>query len=399
MASESEVAEYGPTERRAAACGALMLIGTIHMTPSLTEGACEQVLEECVEQMILAEELGYYAAWVTEHHFASFPQYRPYGCDSGDFVAYDTVPDALALLYWVAARTSRIRLGTGVTCLPYQHPFQVAEKAAVLDNLSGGRVELGVGRGGGWREPAAFGSVLDEAASRRRFGEQVDVILRAWSDQWFHHAGEFYNLPEVRVTPPPLQKPHPPLYLACTSAASYEQAATRGLPYAGVSAAHSRAALAALKPAHKRYLELAESSGHDMTRARFPQTLIMYCGESDAEAVETMRTHLTTFKLIAEGHYEGSRGRFQRGDQQGKAEVERAVNSQLEHNIIGGTDTCIERLEAARAVSGVNYLLAIVNPGGVPHQKVLKSMKRFAQSVAPHFSEERQATQDERARA
>lgn len=365
-----------------------MLIGTIHMTPTLQEGSSQRVLNECVDQIVSAEELGYYSAWVTEHHFASFPQYYPYGYDCGDYVSYDTVPDALTMLSWVAARTSRIRLGTGVVCLPYQHPLQVAERAAILDNLSGGRVELGIGRGGGWREPAAFGSALDEPASRRRFGEQVDILLKAWSDQWFRHAGEFYTFPEIRVTPPPVQRPHPTLYMACTSPASYEQAAIRGIPYSGVSAAHSRAAMAALTPAHERYLELANAAGHDMSSHHFPQTIIMYCGESDAEAEETMRASLTNFKLIAESHYENGRGRYERGSAGGRAEVERAVTAQLEHNIVGGPKTCIERLNEAQELSGLNYLLAIVNPGGVPHRKVLRSMERFAREVAPRFSDE-----------
>ena len=156
-----------------------MLIGTIHMTPTLQEGGSQRVLNECVDQIVSAEELGYYSAWVSEHHFASFPQYYPYGYDCGDYVSYDTVPDALTMLSWVAARTSRIRLGTGVVCLPYQHPLQVAERAAILDNLSGGRVELGIGRGGGWRsrQHSALRSTnpraVDDSASRSTYSSRL----------------------------------------------------------------------------------------------------------------------------------------------------------------------------------------------------------------------------------
>ena len=337
--------------------------------------------------MVYAEQLGYFSAWVTEHHFASSPMYFPFGTDGGDFVAYDTVPNALAFLTWVGARTKRIRLGTGVVCLPYHHPLHVAEQAAVLDNLSGGRVELGVGRGGGWREPAAFGPVLDDAASRRRFGEQIDVMLKAWSNEWFRHSGEFYTFPEIRVTPPPVQRPHPRLYVACTSPPSFEMAAVRGLPYSGVSAAHSVEAMSAMRGAHESYLAKAEAAGHDMTGEWFPQTLIMYCGESDHEAEATMRDHLATFKVIAEGHYENQRGQHERASAAGRKEVEAAVAAQMSHNIVGSPETCIERLRLAQEASGLNYLLAIVNPGGVPHKKVLRSMERFAEKVAPRFGE------------
>ena len=127
-------------------------IGTTHML-HWDNRPQQQVFAEGVERMVLAEELGFWSAWVTEHHFANDPEYLPYDAPEARYPAYDLVSDPLTFLSYVAGRTSRIRLGTGVLVLPYDDPLRIAERAAIVDQLSGGRLELGIGRGSGFREP------------------------------------------------------------------------------------------------------------------------------------------------------------------------------------------------------------------------------------------------------
>src|SRR5262245_46790719 len=125
-----------------------MRIGTSNMlywNAGLTQA---QVIHQGIERLVWAEEMGFDSAWLTEHHFGNDTTYRPYGTDGSKFLAYDLASDSLNVLSHVAAKTTRLRLGTGVVVLHLDHPIRVAERAALLDIMSNGRVELGVGRGG-----------------------------------------------------------------------------------------------------------------------------------------------------------------------------------------------------------------------------------------------------------
>lgn len=160
----------------------------------------------------LLEELGFDGLWVSEHHF------RDYG----------TVPNIFTMLSYLAARTERIRLGTGVVVLPLHNPVHVAEEAAQVDLLSGGRLDLGVGRGYQSIEFDGFG--LDLAEARDRFDESLDVITGLWKNDTFKHEGQFYRTGEVELAPKPVQRPHPPLYVAAVSPETVERYARRGIP-------------------------------------------------------------------------------------------------------------------------------------------------------------------------
>src|SRR5215217_5787165 len=128
-----------------------MRIGTSNMftwNAGLTQS---QVIKEGIERLVWAEKMGFDSAWITEHHFGNDPNYRPFGLDGQDFLAYDLTADPLTVLSHAAAKTTRLRLGTGVVVLHYDNPLRIAERAALVDIMSDGRLELGVGRGGGFR--------------------------------------------------------------------------------------------------------------------------------------------------------------------------------------------------------------------------------------------------------
>ena len=173
--------------------------------------SANQLVMEIREQAILADRLGMHSAWIGEHHF--------------DSLGVNSRPDLL--LANIASQTKNIRLAPAVTVLPLHHPVHVAEMWATLDLLSNGRVDFATGRGYDRKEYAPFGA--DFFASAEIFEEGIEVLLKAWNSpgKW-SHKGKFYDIPEMSITPRPVQKPIP-FYVASFSKTSLEMAAKRGL--------------------------------------------------------------------------------------------------------------------------------------------------------------------------
>src|SRR4029077_7109204 len=176
--------------------------------PDLDSG---QGFKDYIEYNVEAEALGYHSTFVVEHHFTGFGQ----------------VSATLNLLTWVAARTSTLRLGTAVMVLPWHNPVLLAEQAATIDLLSGGRLEFGVGKGYRANEFAGFCIPIAEADAR--FEESLSVILKAWtSNERFSHHGRFWNFDNIVVEPPTQQQPHPPVWMAAGQPDSIRKVAQRG---------------------------------------------------------------------------------------------------------------------------------------------------------------------------
>src|SRR5213594_747326 len=164
-----------------------------------------------VDYNVEAEALGFHSTFVVEHHFTGYGQ----------------VSATLNLLTWVGARTRRLRLGTAVMVLPWHNPVLLAEQAATLDLLSGGRLDFGIGKGYRYNEFAGFRMSMEEAAER--FDESLAVILKAWtSDAPWSHRGKYWQFEEVVVEPPTAQKPHPPLWMGAGRPASIKKVADLG---------------------------------------------------------------------------------------------------------------------------------------------------------------------------
>src|ERR1700742_1131115 len=164
-----------------------------------------------IEYNVEAEALGYDSTFVVEHHFTGFGQ----------------VSASLNLLTWVAARTKTLRLGTAVIVLPWHNPVLLAEQAATIDLLSGGRLELGVGKVYPHNEFASFCIPIEEADER--FEEGLELIVKSWtSNERFSHHGRFWNFEDIIVEPPTAQKPHPPIWMAAGQPDSIRKVARRG---------------------------------------------------------------------------------------------------------------------------------------------------------------------------
>ena len=164
-----------------------------------------------INYVVEAERLGFSSVFLVEHHFTGFGQ----------------VSASLNLLSYLAARTSKIRLGTAVVVLPWHNPVLVAEEAATLDLLSNGRLDFGVGKGYRPYEFSGFCIAQDEATER--FDEAMQVIRKAWTSKGrFSHHGKLWHYDDIVVEPAPIQQPHPPFWMGAGSAESIKRAAREG---------------------------------------------------------------------------------------------------------------------------------------------------------------------------
>ena len=172
-----------------------------------------QAFDESMAQMCAAEELGYDAVWLAEIHFQQ---------------GRSVLSSPLVVAAGIAGRTRRVKIGIAVQVLPLSHPLHLAEDVATLDHLCKGRLDFGVGRSG---LPAHYhGYNIPYSESRERFSETLEILLKAWTQERFSHDGKYYQFRDVCITPKPLQKPHPPLRIAATTAETYPMVGRMGRP-------------------------------------------------------------------------------------------------------------------------------------------------------------------------
>src|SRR5918992_6309219 len=187
-----------------------MDIGTFLLMQSPSARPSEEIYARAIEQAQAAETLGFRNVWLGEHHFST----------------YGYLSRPLQLAAYIAAKTTRLRVGTAVIVVPLHHPLVIAEEIATLDLLAGGRVDIGLGRGYQHYEFERLGLELDSA--RARWEEAVDIILKAFGGEPFTYDGKLYKIPETTIFPQPLQQPHPPIWVTAQSTESIEATVRRG---------------------------------------------------------------------------------------------------------------------------------------------------------------------------
>jgi alkanesulfonate monooxygenase SsuD/methylene tetrahydromethanopterin reductase-like flavin-dependent oxidoreductase (luciferase family) len=190
-----------------------MKFSLFYEIPCAPSQSPSQRYEETLAQIELADELGFDTAWLAELHF-----HRPLSIMSAPLLV------AAAL----ARRTRRIRLGIAVNVLPLHHPIRCAEEAATLDVLSGGRMEFGAGRGALAMHFEGFNIPQSEASER--FLEGLEVIKKAWAEESFSFEGKYLTIDELSVVPKPVQRPHPPIRVACNSLETFQRMGQLGYP-------------------------------------------------------------------------------------------------------------------------------------------------------------------------
>jgi len=216
-----------------------------HLRDADPDAEWKRLLDE-VTWTVAADRAGFKYTWATEHHFLE---------------EYSHLSANESFLGFVAARTTNIHLGSGIFNItpPVNHPARVAERAAVLDILSQGRFELGVGRGSSTTEQRGFG-IEDQDLTREMFDESLEQIPRMWAETEYRYDGRFFSMPPRNVLPKPFTRPHPPLWLAAGSPSTFEKAARLGLGVLCFSTAGPDA-LAPLIEAYKARIEDAEPVG------------------------------------------------------------------------------------------------------------------------------------------
>jgi alkanesulfonate monooxygenase SsuD/methylene tetrahydromethanopterin reductase-like flavin-dependent oxidoreductase (luciferase family) len=313
-----------------------------------------------LEQSVLADELGYHAVWMTEHHFTR----------------HSITSDNFALLAHLAARTERIRLGSAVAVLPFHDPVRLAETAALVDHLSGGRLDLGIGRGYQWSEYNGFGLRLDEGSDR--FEECLDVLLRSWSaTEPFAFHGKYASYDAAFPQPKPLQQPHPPIWHATGSDDGFRRCADNGwgvmLPQATPPPV-----IAGLVQRFE-----AQLGGPGSARGRTVLARGMYCAPTTGEALATyVPPYLDTLELAA--RVSAPPTAVDGGSPRNPFQVDdpAAVGEGI---VCGDPDACAVALQSLQDI-GVDYVIFFVNLGGMDHGQVMQSLRLFAAEVMPRFA-------------
>jgi alkanesulfonate monooxygenase SsuD/methylene tetrahydromethanopterin reductase-like flavin-dependent oxidoreductase (luciferase family) len=345
-----------------------MKFGLFYQLPCAPAQEAATRYQETIEQIVYAEELGFDTAWLAELHFNPL---------------FSVMPAPLIVAAVVAQRTTRIRLGTAVLLLPLQHPLRTAEEAAVVDLLSRGRLELGVGRGMIAIHFQGFNVPREE--SRVRFEEALTIIKQAWTQETCRFAGKYFHVPETAIVPKPLQKPHPPLRVAANSPETAVFAGEHGYPVFVASPINPGAKLVEQVALYRQTFRAAghPGGGEDVAIA-FP----VYVADGAAQVrQEVEASFLNYFRAISHQARLG-----ERDDSPAYAylrEIRRRVEAvtweQIETTALYGPPaTCIRKIAEVYAQCQLDQLICWFNPGGlVPHRQVLASMRRFAEEVMP----------------
>jgi alkanesulfonate monooxygenase SsuD/methylene tetrahydromethanopterin reductase-like flavin-dependent oxidoreductase (luciferase family) len=350
--------------------------GTFYFFQAVPWLTHDEVVHRELEQMAWTEELGFDQIWLTEHHF----------------IDYGLAVDPATLAAVAAARTQRVRIGLAAAILPFHHPLRLAEQTALVDVISRGRLDVGVGRG---NRPAEFrGYNVPQQENRDRFEEAVDILQRAWTGEPFSHTGRFFTITEARVMPRPWQKPHPPLYQVCGSKESIEGTAARGWPMLNsVLRGNADQQLATNRDLYLGALRKAGRTDGDVTRllADWGVSRQIYVAATDAqaqaEAKDAEMWYQESFRrFVLPERIEDAHPSLQPHFRQLAERLAKISWDDLVRETVafGSPDTVARKIAAMQA-AGVGHLLCWMNFGGLPQDKIRRSMQLFAREVMPHF--------------
>lgn len=350
---------------------------TLALSPSPEED--RQRIQDQIDQVCLAEQLGFHDVWLTEHYF------------TGESVYNDAILFAGAL----AMKTERIRIGFAVVQMPFHHPVRLATQLALLDNLTGGRIDVGIGKGTVYNEYEFVGYGLRSDDSRERMEEGLDLLQRAWTEAPLTFNGRFHQVEVPEIRPRPVQQPHPPLWRSVISPGSFVECGRLGIPV-----------LTARLPVDKiaerwaMYDQGLAEGGHDeATRQRLRQQNALwrnvYVAESDAQAED----ELSEFLREMRHHMMHVRGALNPPDFTPDPSVinvwtdagagdEVAVPYVLETGSIYGSPKTVREKVAELRDAGVQHLLCQTAFGDMSQEHTLRSMRLFGEEVMPAFADE-----------
>ena len=369
--------------------------------PTLDDQA---VVEETLEQCILADEMGFDYVWFVEHHFLT---------------TFSSSPCPEVMFGALSRLTKRIRLGFGVVVLPYHHPVRVAERVAMVDQLSHGRVDFGTGRSAPYEQT---GMGIDPRYTREMWEESLTMIPKIWESETFEWEGKFWKVPPRQVLPKPYQKPHPPIWVAALQPSTYQLAAEKGI---GVMAL-GVSAPSVLEPHIQQYRETiktAQPVGAAVNN-QWLSSCFGYCGEDDAAARDLCARSLKNFfgpgrpyvqdltdvyqRLLEQwggipehlvqnfSRYidvkESSEGTATQFDLSGGNALAHKIWEEMDPDtlvdrgviVAGDPQSCIDAIKIHEA-TGVNQMQFLMATETVDHSHVMKSIELFGKHVIPAF--------------
>jgi alkanesulfonate monooxygenase SsuD/methylene tetrahydromethanopterin reductase-like flavin-dependent oxidoreductase (luciferase family) len=347
---------------------------TLALSPSPEEDT--QRIEQQIAQVCYAEALGFSDVWLTEHYFTGESVYN----------------DALLFAAALTMKTERIRIGFAVVQIPFHHPVRLAVQLALLDNLSRGRIDVGVGKGTVYNEYEFVGHGLRSHDSRARMEEAVEILERAWREAPLTYRGKYFQVHVPELRPKPVQRPGPPLWRSVISPGSFTECGRLGVPILT-----SRLPVPRIRERWALYEAGLKAGGHDdATRTRLlAQSALwrnVYVAESDAQAED----ELSALLLRTRHHMMHVREAYNPDDFQpdpatlnpwtdpkiGDAE---AITFSLETGSVFGSPRRVREQVAELRDVGVQHLLCQTGFGDMSHEQNIASMRRFGEEVMPAF--------------
>jgi alkanesulfonate monooxygenase SsuD/methylene tetrahydromethanopterin reductase-like flavin-dependent oxidoreductase (luciferase family) len=317
-----------------------------------------------LEQVVAAESWGLDTVWLAEIHQQA---------------ARSVMSAPLTVLSALATATTRLRLGTGVQVLPLAHPLRLAEETATVDQISRGRLLMGVGRSGNPRAYAAYGVPYSE--SRERFYETLEVLKRAWAQPEFSFEGKYHRFDKARAVPRPYQQPHPPIRIAGASEDTFPVLGALGYP---LFVAVRSGTLSGLAPDLHAYREAYEEAGHP-GRGEVHLRLSLHVAETDAQAEAEARESVMHGYRALVNQLEGSPNARRRAE----LETVRSLTYEdvlRDKVIVGSPEHVAARLRELQEVLGIDGILAELNFGArIPAPLMMRSLQLLCQEVRPRL--------------
>jgi alkanesulfonate monooxygenase SsuD/methylene tetrahydromethanopterin reductase-like flavin-dependent oxidoreductase (luciferase family) len=328
----------------------------------------KKLMDQAAEQVIHGESLGFHSAWIAEHHFSR------YGIGSSPLVVAGAI----------AAQTKTIRLGTAVLIPPLHNPIRLAEDTATVDLISNGRLDVGFGRGSAAYEFNAYG--VDQTDNRAMFQEGIQTITDLWTTPDYSHDGKYYKVDHATLVPSPIQKPHPPIYIAVSrTIETLKYVASTGYPICIGVTSDTVNALALCQ----QYEELSLQAGHNVPMSDIPFFRYFYVGETEEQVKNDTRPALQWAADMV-----GWRSTFKSGSEVGHRiddwrKTRTEAPPDLDHlsknrAVMGTPEQIVAQLKELQS-QGIGYFGCNFAFGGMPHDKIMRSMALFSKEVMPHF--------------
>ena len=314
----------------------------------------ERLYAEYLDDVTLAENLGFDSVWLSEHHFAE------------DGYSPSLLPIAGA----IAARTTKIRIGTALLLLPLHNAIRIAEDAATLDILSNGRFDLGIGLGFGVKEFAAYG--VSRADRGTLMEEGIQVLQGLWRQKAFSFTGKHYKLSDVELAPRPVQEGGPPIWVGAAAPKAIDRAARFGC---GLVPAHERAQVI--------FDNAIRESGREPTDFGAAQLKFCHVAETDDQAWENSQDHLHYMQTWYDYWFDEAGDGPKRPPLPPAEKLREQPDRVLGGALVGSPETVAKEIIALKSRSRVTHMILGMHLPGLAPDKIRSSMRKFIEAVRP----------------